>query len=100
MAKLNVREKIVAAAAERFHALGYNACGVRVNAVAPGPVDTEHLTRFAGSEDRKAALIGRVPIGRAGKVEEIANAIACLASDKTSFVTGQIIDVNGGITAL
>ena len=80
-------------------ALEAAAFGVRVNAVAPGPVDTELLTRFAGSADRKAALIGRVPIGRAGKVEEIADAIAFLASDKASFVTGQIIDVNGGITA-
>jgi NAD(P)-dependent dehydrogenase (short-subunit alcohol dehydrogenase family) len=80
-------------------ALEAAAFGVRVNAVAPGPVDTELLTRFAGNEDRKAALIGRVPFKRAGKVEEIADAIAFLASDKASFVTGQIIDVNGGITA-
>jgi NAD(P)-dependent dehydrogenase (short-subunit alcohol dehydrogenase family) len=73
--------------------------GVRVNAVAPGPVDTELLTRFAGSDDRKAALVARVPFKRAGKTEEIADAIAFLASDRASFITGQIIDVNGGITA-
>lgn len=73
--------------------------GVRVNAVAPGPVDTELLARFAGSEDRKAALVARVPFKRAGKAEEIANAITFLASEKTAFITGQIIDVNGGITA-
>jgi NAD(P)-dependent dehydrogenase (short-subunit alcohol dehydrogenase family) len=72
--------------------------GVRVNAVAPGPVDTDLLTRFAGSEDRKAALVERVPFRRAGKVEEVADAIAFLASDKAAFITGQIIDVNGGIT--
>jgi NAD(P)-dependent dehydrogenase (short-subunit alcohol dehydrogenase family) len=80
-------------------ALEAAAFGVRVNAVAPGPVDTELLTRFAGSEDRRAALVARVPFKRAGKAEEIADAIAFLASDKSAFITGQIIDVNGGITA-
>jgi NAD(P)-dependent dehydrogenase (short-subunit alcohol dehydrogenase family) len=80
-------------------ALEAAAFGVRVNAVAPGPVDTELLTRFAGSDDRKAALVARVPFKRAGKVEEIADAIAFLASDKAAFIIGQIIDVNGGITA-
>jgi 3-oxoacyl-[acyl-carrier protein] reductase len=44
-------------------------------------------------------LVARVPFKRAGKVEEIAYAIAFLASDKAAFITGQIIDVNGGITA-
>ena len=74
--------------------------GVRVNAIAPGPVDTEMLTRFTGSPERKAALIGTVPFKRAGTPEEIADAIVYLASDKASFITGQIIDVNGGKTAL
>jgi NAD(P)-dependent dehydrogenase (short-subunit alcohol dehydrogenase family) len=74
--------------------------GVRVNAVAPGPVDTELLTRFAGSPERKAGLIAGVPLKRAGKPQEIADAIVFLASDKATFVTGQIISVNGGKTAL
>jgi NAD(P)-dependent dehydrogenase (short-subunit alcohol dehydrogenase family) len=76
------------------------AYGVRVNAVAPGPVDTDMLTRFTGSADRKAALIASVPMKRAGEPDEIADAIVFLASDKASFITGQIIDVNGGKTAL
>ncbi|MGB8967110.1 MAG: glucose 1-dehydrogenase [Candidatus Cybelea sp.] len=80
-------------------ALEAAAFGVRVNAVAPGPVDTELLSRFAGSDERKAALVGRVPFKRAGTVEEIADTIAFLASNKAAFITGQIIDVNGGITA-
>jgi NAD(P)-dependent dehydrogenase (short-subunit alcohol dehydrogenase family) len=80
-------------------ALEAAAFGVRVNAVAPGPVDTELLSRFAGSDDRKDSLVARVPFKRAGRVEEIADAIAFLASDKAGFITGQIIDVNGGITA-
>ncbi|MGB6987492.1 MAG: glucose 1-dehydrogenase [Candidatus Aquilonibacter sp.] len=74
--------------------------GVRVNAVAPGPVDTEMLTRFTGTADRKAALIAGVPMKRAGEPDEIADAIVFLASAKASFITGQIVDVNGGKTAL
>ncbi|HTV93401.1 MAG TPA: SDR family oxidoreductase, partial [Verrucomicrobiae bacterium] len=60
----------------------------------------EMLTRFTGSPQRKAALIDTVPFKRAGKPEEIADAIIFLASGGASFITGQIIDVNGGKTAL
>jgi NAD(P)-dependent dehydrogenase (short-subunit alcohol dehydrogenase family) len=80
-------------------ALEAAAYDVRVNAVAPGPVDTELLTRFTGSADKKAGLIAGVPLKRAAKPEEIADAIVFLASEKASFITGQIIDVNGGKTA-
>jgi NAD(P)-dependent dehydrogenase (short-subunit alcohol dehydrogenase family) len=73
--------------------------GVRVNAVAPGPIDTAMLTRFTGTADRKSGLIAGIPLKRAGKPDEIAEAIVYLASDKASFVTGQIIGVNGGKTA-
>jgi NAD(P)-dependent dehydrogenase (short-subunit alcohol dehydrogenase family) len=75
------------------------AFGVRVNAVAPGPIDTEMLERFTGNADRKAGLIAGVPLKRAGKPDEIAQAITYLASDKASYVTGQILGVNGGKTA-
>ena len=83
----------------RSAALEGAAFGVRVNAVAPGPVDTDLLTRFTGSADRKAALVAGVPFKRAGKPGEIADAIAFLASEKASFITGEIIDVDGGKTA-
>jgi NAD(P)-dependent dehydrogenase (short-subunit alcohol dehydrogenase family) len=75
------------------------AFNVRVNAVAPGPVETELLNRFTGSAERKAGLIAGVPLKRAGRPEEIAEAIVFLASDKALFITGQILDVNGGKTA-
>jgi NAD(P)-dependent dehydrogenase (short-subunit alcohol dehydrogenase family) len=74
--------------------------GVRVNAVAPGPVDTELLNRFAGGTDQKAAVAQGVPLKRIGTPEEIAQVILFLASSKANFLTGEIVHVNGGKTAL
>jgi NAD(P)-dependent dehydrogenase (short-subunit alcohol dehydrogenase family) len=80
--------------------------GVRVNAVAPGPTETAMLDRLtavadklAGAVDKKAAFVAAVPLKRGAKPEEIADAITFLASEKASFITGQIIRVNGGKTA-
>jgi len=70
--------------------------GVRVNAVAPGPIETEMLNRFTGSAERKAGLIAGVPLKRSGTPEEIAQTIVFLASDKASFITGHIIAADGG----
>jgi NAD(P)-dependent dehydrogenase (short-subunit alcohol dehydrogenase family) len=75
------------------------AAGVRVNAVAPGPTDTGMLDRFTGTSENKAALAAKVPLGRIGKTEEVARAIVFLASEAASFVTGQILTVDGGKTA-
>jgi NAD(P)-dependent dehydrogenase (short-subunit alcohol dehydrogenase family) len=74
--------------------------GVRVNVVAPGPIETEMLSRFAGSDDRKAAFAAGVPLKRFGRPEEIAEAIVFVASDKASFISGASIAVNGGKAAL
>lgn len=81
-------------------ALEASASGVRVNAVAPGPIDTGMLTRFTGTDERKAELIAGVPLKRLGKPEEIAESILFLSSDKASFITGATIAVDGGKTAL
>jgi NAD(P)-dependent dehydrogenase (short-subunit alcohol dehydrogenase family) len=75
------------------------ASGVRVNAIAPGPVETAMLNRFTGNAERKAALVAGVPLKRAGTPDEIADAILFVSSGKASFITGQIINVNGGKTA-
>ncbi len=80
-------------------ALEAAAFGVRVNAVAPGPIETAMLDRFTGNADRKAGLVAGVPLKRAGRPEEIADTIVFVASSKASFITGQIINVNGGKTA-
>src|SRR2546430_180433 len=71
----------------------------RVNAVAPGPTETGMLNRFTGPPERKAALATGVPLGRVAEPEEIARAIVFLASDKASFVTGQVLTADGGKTA-
>ncbi len=73
--------------------------GVRVNVVAPGPIDTGMLTRFTGSDERKAGLVASVPLKRMGRPEEIAQAIVFVASDKASFSTGATFAADGGKTA-
>jgi NAD(P)-dependent dehydrogenase (short-subunit alcohol dehydrogenase family) len=76
------------------------AAGVRVNAVAPGPVATAMLDRFVGGkEDVKAGFVATIPAKRAATVEEIAQTIVFVASDKAKYLTGQIITVDGGFTA-
>jgi NAD(P)-dependent dehydrogenase (short-subunit alcohol dehydrogenase family) len=73
--------------------------GVRVNVVAPGPIDTGMLTRFTGTPERKAGLVAGVPLQRMGRPEEIAQIIVFLASDKASFSTGATFAADGGKTA-
>jgi NAD(P)-dependent dehydrogenase (short-subunit alcohol dehydrogenase family) len=72
--------------------------GIRVNAVAPGPVDTGMLTRFTRTPENKAALVSTVPMARLGLPEEQADAIVFIASDAASFITGHVLNVDGGMT--
>jgi NAD(P)-dependent dehydrogenase (short-subunit alcohol dehydrogenase family) len=80
-------------------ALEAAGAGVRVNAIAPGPIETAMLNRFTGTAERKAGLASTVPLKRVGKPEEIAQTIAFLSSDKASFITGASYLVDGGKTA-
>jgi NAD(P)-dependent dehydrogenase (short-subunit alcohol dehydrogenase family) len=73
--------------------------GIRVNGVAPGPTDTGMLTRFTGTAENKAALMRGVPLGRLGLADELADAIVFIASDEASFITGHVLNVDGGKTA-
>ena len=69
--------------------------GIRVNCVSPGVIETDMMAGF--SEEDKAALAEETPLGRIGKPEEIAAAVAFLASDEASFITGQVLAPNGGL---
>ena len=78
-------------------ALEYAKAGIRINAVAPGAIETEMMEQAIGNDKQlRQALISLHPIGRAGKPEEIANAVLWLLSDKASFVTGHTLVVDGG----
>src|SRR5258708_7909833 len=73
--------------------------GIRVNAVAPGPTHTGMLTRFTGTSENKAALVKQVPLDRLGLSEEVADGILFLGSDGAKWITGEILNVDGGMTA-
>jgi len=80
-------------------ALEVAGTGVRVNVVAPGPIETDMLNRFTGGGEGKAGMLANVPLKRAGRPEEVASAIVFLGSEKSSFMTGESIAVDGGMLA-
>lgn len=69
--------------------------GVTVNAVAPGFIETEMVT--GTPDDVREKILGQIPMRRFGTPEEVANAVVFLASDDTSYITGHILSVNGGM---
>lgn len=70
--------------------------GIRVNAVSPGLIDTDRGDRGESFERKKQSIIDSTPLGRLGEPEEIAEVVSFVASDRASFMTGQVIHVNGG----
>lgn len=68
--------------------------GIRVNAVAPGAINTNMLSEF--SNDDIAEISEEIPLGRIGEPNEVANAVSFLLSNKASYITGQVLSVNGG----
>ena len=69
-------------------------CGITVNAVSPHAIETEMSAQW--SEERRKEIIASIPLGRLGKPEDVAEAVLFLVSDSASFITGEILDVNGG----
>jgi NAD(P)-dependent dehydrogenase (short-subunit alcohol dehydrogenase family) len=81
----------------RVMALALADKGIRVNAVAPGTIATELAAKAVlTSEDAKARIMSRTPMKRLGQPSEVADAVAWLASDAASYVTGEIVVVDGG----
>jgi NAD(P)-dependent dehydrogenase (short-subunit alcohol dehydrogenase family) len=97
-APLYVASKHAVEGLTRAAALEAATFGVRVNAVAPGPIATGMLDRFAGNDETKTGLLAGLPLKRAGRPEEIAEAIVYAASDAAAFMTGHILAVDGGMT--
>ncbi|SAK67677.1 short-chain dehydrogenase/reductase SDR [Caballeronia pedi] len=96
-ASLYVASKHAVEGLTKSAALEAATFGVRVNAVAPGPVQTPMLDRLTQTSERKAAFLDTVPLKRAGTPDEIAEAVVYVAS--ASFMTGEVLRVNGGRTA-
>ncbi len=69
--------------------------GIRVNAVAPGYIETDMLSKL--NENTKGAFLKNIPMGRFGRAHEVANAVYFLASDQASYITGEILVIDGGL---
>ena len=84
----------------RAAATEWAAKGLRINVVSPGAVETDMFERFTGGNERvKAEFKAAHPLGRAGSVADIADAVLWLASDAAAFVTGHNLVIDGGYTA-
>jgi NAD(P)-dependent dehydrogenase (short-subunit alcohol dehydrogenase family) len=80
-------------------ALEFANQGIRINAVAPAVIDTAMVDRFAGQEGPQREYLASLhPIGRTGKTDEVANAVLFLCSDAASFILGESLKVDGGLT--
>jgi 3-oxoacyl-[acyl-carrier protein] reductase len=74
----------------------YGKHGIRVNTLAPGPVDSERVSELVDSEDTKNALASQIPLGRLAQTDDVVKVLQFLVSDASSYMSGAILDVNGG----
>ncbi|MDA8276601.1 MAG: SDR family NAD(P)-dependent oxidoreductase [Actinomycetota bacterium] len=69
---------------------------IRVNTVAPGPIETPHVAKFFNTAEARAKRIERFPLGRFGRPEDVSEAISFLISDKSAWITGVLLPIDGG----
>ena len=81
----------------KVFALELTAPGIRINAIAPGYIDTPMSAGMRTDDERRRATLAQVPMGRLGRPEELAGAALFLASDDSSYITGELLNVAGGI---
>ncbi|PZF77968.1 2-deoxy-D-gluconate 3-dehydrogenase [Aestuariivirga litoralis] len=81
-------------------AIAYAADGIRVNAVAPGWIETPLTAALRSNEERNAAILARTPLGRWGKPEDIAGGVLFLSSPLAGFITGTVLAIDGGYMAV
>jgi NAD(P)-dependent dehydrogenase (short-subunit alcohol dehydrogenase family) len=79
-------------------AVQFGRFGIRVNALCPGPIETEHVRHFFADEAARKIRLDRVPLGRFGRPEDVSELALFLASDAASWLTGQAIVLDGGIS--
>lgn len=84
----------------RTVAAAYAARGIRVNTVQPAYTETPLVAAISEDPESRAAIIGRIPIGRAGTPDDVAGIMVYLASDDGAFATGATFQVDGGMTSL
>ena len=80
----------------RHFAMELGSFGIHVNAVCPGPIETDMTEEWSNNYRKK--VIANIPLGRFGKPEEVAKTVLFLASDLSDFITGEEININGGIS--
>ena len=80
-------------------AVEYARQGIRCNSLCPGPVLTPLLAKYLGDDDKRQRRLVHIPMGRFGEAEEMVKGALFLASDDSSFMTGQSLLIDGGITA-
>jgi NAD(P)-dependent dehydrogenase (short-subunit alcohol dehydrogenase family) len=81
-------------------AAAYASRGIRVNTVVPGYTETPLVSAISESETDRAGILSRIPLGRAGRAEDVEGIMVYLASEESSYATGATFTVDGGMTTL
>ena len=83
----------------KYTAVQHAADGIRANSVHPGPIETAMIADNLSTPEGRALSESRIPLGRIGRIEDVAMGVLFLASDESSYMTGSELVIDGGITA-